>query len=238
MTIQAPVVAPLPSPQTPGIALWLIHLDGDSPDPDDPDRTALLSDAEKAKANRFHFERDARRYRASHTALRRLLAQATGMPAQALAFVEGPYGKPRLAGAGGPHFNMSHSADLALIGICADAPIGVDIEVPRGMSDLEALAERNFTPAESRALRAVDAAQRLQAFLRCWTRKEACLKALGSGLSIEPGVFEAGIEATSRLTAIEVGTRACGMEVHSLALPVHALAACARLADTDHHLAM
>ncbi len=229
---------PLPSPETPGIALWLVPLDGGSPDPADPDRTALLSEAEKAKAGRFHFERDARRYRVSHTALRTLLAQATGMAPQALTFVEGPYGKPRLAGTGQPHFNMSHSADWALIGICADAPIGVDIEVPRAMSDLEALAERNFTPAEFSALRAVEPALRLQAFLRCWTRKEACLKALGSGLSIEPGVFEAGIEATPRFTAIGVGPQACGMAVHSLALPFLGLAACARLADTDHHLAM
>lgn len=229
---------PLPSPETPGIALWLVPLDVGSPDPGDPDQTALLSEAEKAKANRFHFERDARRYRASHTALRTLLAQATGAAPQALTFVEGPHGKPHLAGAGQPHFNMSHSADWALIGICRDAPIGVDIEVPRDMSDLEALAERNFTHAEFTALRAADPAQRLQAFLRCWTRKEACLKALGSGLSIEPAVFEAGIEAAPRLTAIHVGAQACDMAVHTLALPFHGLAACARLADTGHHLAM
>lgn len=229
---------PLPSPETPGIDLWLVQLDGGTPDPGDPDQTALLSEAEKAKADRFHFERDARRYRASHTALRTLLARATDASPQALTFVEGPHGKPRLAGAGQPHFNMSHSAGWALIGICGDAPIGVDIEVPRDMSDLEALAERNFTRAEFLALRAVDPAHRLQAFLRCWTRKEACLKALGSGLSIEPGVFEAGIEAAPRSTSIGVGAQACGMAVRSLALPFHGLAACARLADADHHLAM
>lgn len=229
---------PLPSPDTPGIALWLAALDAPSSDPGDPDQTASLSEVEKAKANRFHFERDARRYRASHTALRQLLAQATGQRAQEVAWVEGPFGKPRLPGAGQPHFNMSHSGEWALIGICADAPIGVDIEVPRDMNDLEALAQRNFSAAEFNALRTVDPAQRLQAFLRCWTRKEACLKALGSGLSIEPAVFEAGIEAAPRFTTIEVGHRACGMEVHSLALPFHGLAACARLVDTDHDLAM
>lgn len=226
---------PLKCPETPSISLWLIPLDTD---PADADRTSLLSEHEKAKANRFHFERDARRYRASHTALRTLLAQATGLPAKELVFVEGRFGKPRLSGVGQPHFNMSHSADWALIGLCADAPIGVDIEVPRDMSDLESLAERNFTPTEYNALLAVDPPQRLQAFLRCWTRKEACLKALGSGLSIEPGVFEAGIDPSPRRTAIGVEGQACGMTVHSLALPIHGLAACARLADSDHHLAM
>lgn len=228
----------LPLPETAGIGLWLVDLNRPSSDPDDPDQVALLSGAEKAKASRFHFERDARRYRASHTALRQVLAQATGQSARVLSFIEGPFGKPRLEGVGQPHFNMSHSGDWALIGLCAEAPIGVDIEVPRDMSDLEALAQRNFSPAEFKALLAVGPDQRLQAFLRCWTRKEACLKALGSGLSIEPGVFEAGIETEPRFTSIDVQGQACGMVVHSLALPLHGLAACARLADTTHHLAM
>lgn len=229
---------PLPSLETPGIDLWLIELDAPSSDPGDPHQTALLSDAEKAKANRFHFPHDARRYRASHTALRRLLAQATGEPAQSLTFVEGPFGKPRLPGRGRPHFNMSHSAGWALIGLCADAPIGVDIEVPRDMSELESLARRNFSPAEFEAMQKVALELRLLAFLRCWTRKEACLKALGSGLSIEPAVFEAGIEHAPRSTTIAVAARACRLTVVSLALPFHGLAACARMADTDHHLAM
>lgn len=229
---------PLPSPETPGIDFWLIDLDAPSSEPGDPHQTALLSDAEKAKANRFHFPHDARRYRASHTALRRLLAQATGESAQGLTFVEGLFGKPRLPGQGSPHFNMSHSAGWALIGLCTDAPIGVDIEVPRDMGELESLARRNFSPAEFEAMQEVAPALRLQAFLRCWTRKEACLKALGSGLSIEPGVFEAGIESAPRATTIAVAAQACHLTVTSLALPFHGLAACARIADTDHHLAM
>jgi 4'-phosphopantetheinyl transferase len=229
-------VTPLSSPETPGIDLWLASLDAPGTHPDDLDPTALLSEAERAKAGRFHFERDARRYRASHTALRVVLAQVTGEAARELTFEEGPFGKPRLPGSGRPHFNMSHSAGWALIGVCADAPIGVDIEVPRPMSDLEALAQRNFTPAEFEALLAVAQARRLEAFLRGWTRKEACLKAVGSGLSIEPGVFEAGIESTPRSTTIEVNAQACGMVVHSLALPLpsQGLAACARITHALH----
>ncbi len=229
---------PLASPDFTGIAFWLIDLDAPPSDLNDPDQTVLLSDAEKAKAHRFHFPHDARRYRASHTALRQLLAQATGRSAKDLTLVEGPFGKPRLPEPHQPHFNMSHSAGWALIGICADAPIGVDIEIPRDMDDLASLAQRNFTPAEFAALQRLAPAQQLQAFLRCWTRKEACLKALGSGLSIEPDVFEAGIEAAPRSTAIAVEGQACRMTVASLALPFHGLAACARMADTDHHLAM
>ncbi|MCW5672632.1 MAG: 4'-phosphopantetheinyl transferase superfamily protein [Hydrogenophaga sp.] len=228
----------LPSPAASGITLWLVDLSLPPSDPGDPEQTALLSEAERGKASRFHFERDARRYRASHTALRQLLAQATNKPARSLTFVEGSFGKPRLWGGERPYFNMSHSGDWALIGFCDEAPIGVDIEVPRDMSDLESLAQRNFSAAEFQALLQIDPHQRQEAFLRCWTRKEACLKALGSGLSIEPSVFEAGIEAAPRVTSIHVGTEACGMEVYSLHLPLRGLAACARLAPGARGLAM
>lgn len=228
----------LPSPAASGITLWLVDLSLPPSDPGDPDQTALLSDAEKSKASRFHFERDARRYRASHTALRQLLAQVTRQPARTLNFVEGSFGKPRLWGGELPYFNMSHSGDWALIGFCDDAPIGVDIEIPRDMSDLEALAQRNFSQAEFQALLEIDPDHRQEAFLRCWTRKEACLKALGSGLSIEPAVFEAGIDTAPRFTSIDVQGEACGMMVHSLKLPFPGLAACARLSETDRCLAM
>lgn len=228
-------ISPLPSL---GIALWLVDLNAplSTADADDPER--LLDEAERAKARRFHFERDTRRYRRSHTALRLVLAEATGVDPQAVTFVEGPHGKPRLRAPQAPHFNMSHSGDWALIGVCADAPIGVDIELARDLSDLMALAERNFSAREFETLQAVEPAQQLTAFLRCWTRKEACLKALGSGLSIEPHVFEAGIDTAQRSTAIALDAGSCRMEVVSLALPIPGMAACARLSDADHHLAL
>lgn len=232
------IATPLASPDTPGISLWLVDLDAPAADARNPLWTAVLSEAEKAKANRFHFEHDARRYRVSHIALREVLAQATGTSARSLVFEEGPFGKPRLPGAQALHFNMSHGAGWGLIGVCADAPIGVDIEIPREMSDLDALAGRNFTRAECESLRAVAPGLQLDAFLRCWTRKEACLKAVGSGLSIEPAVFEAGIETTPRWTTIEVNGQACGMSVHTLRLPMPGLAACARISEAGAHLAM
>lgn len=220
----------LPCPS--GIELWLVDLDqpGDTP--------PWLAPEELARAERFHFEHDARRYRASHAALRQLLARRTGLDPLALHFEQGAYGKPRLAAAQAPHFNLSHSGGWALIGICASAPIGVDIEAPRAMDDLLALAEHHFSPREFEALRGVPQNRQPQSFLRCWTRKEACLKALGSGLSVEPSVFEAGIEPEALATAIGFGGSTCRMEVISLDLPQGLQGAVARIAEADRHLAL
>lgn len=226
-------IIPIPSIEEPGITLWLVDLDGTSFAPDDPSLTKLLSDAERAKASRFRLERDARRYRASHTALRMLLSKETGMPSHEVQFVEGRFGKPRLRTPEALHFNMSHSGGWALIGFSATAPIGVDIELPRPIDDLPALAEQNFCTTEFAALQAIEPSGQLRAFLQCWTRKEACLKALGSGLSIEPCVFEAGIETATQQTSIKVGEQKCNMAVTSVALPVKAVAACAWIPPSD-----
>lgn len=228
----------LPAPKETGMALWLIDLDTSFVAPDDPSLTELLNKAETAKANRFRFDHDARRYRASHTALRKLLSRETGIPARDLQFVEGRFGKPSLRASHPLHFNMSHSGGWALIGLSSTTPIGVDIELPRPIDDLASLAERNFSPPEFAAFQAVAHPQQPQAFLQGWTRKEACLKALGSGLSIEPGVFEAGIGTETRPTSIGVDSQTCHMTVFSIELPINAQAAGAWIQASDHHLAL
>ncbi len=194
------------------VRLWCVDL-GHAPD---EAAVATLSLAEQARAGRFVFERDRRRYLAAHVALRSLLAAAVGAAASALAFGEGPFGKPYLAGAAAPSFNMSHSGDAALIGIGPPGiEIGVDLEVLRTMSDALELAQRHFAPAEIAALRAIPPGGRDQAFLRGWTRKEACLKAIGSGLSIAPHTFDAGIDLPERTVSIAMPEGAAVVRVVS-----------------------
>jgi 4'-phosphopantetheinyl transferase len=230
MDQQAPLSAP-------GIELWLVDLQAPAREREIPAPCAWLDNAGRPRAARFHFERDAHRYRASHTALRHLLAQRTGVAPAALRFAAGRHDKPQLDLPGAPAFNMSHSGRWALIGIGGQAPIGVDIEAPREMDDLMALAERNFTASECRELRAVPEAGRLRAFLRCWTRKEACLKAVGSGLSIEPGLFEAGTTPERRTTTLPVSGQACAVTVLSVEVDSEALAAVAWVEPGSRHLA-
>lgn len=166
-------------------------------------RRSLLSPAERERQQRFVFARDRHRFAAAHAALRELLAHHTGQPGAALDLTEGPFGKPMLAGPapsgpGVPHFNLSHSQGLGVVALSDTHEIGVDVEMLRPMSDRVAMARIYFTPIEHEALaylETLDAVAAEQAFFVCWTRKEACLKALGLGLQLATDSFEVGIDA-------------------------------------------
>jgi len=110
-----------------------------------------------------------------------------------LRFVIGPHGKPRLANA--PidlRFNLSHSSERALLAITIGHEAGVDIERERSIETLD-LADRFFSAAESATLRALPPADQVPAFFRCWTRKEAFVKAIGNGLAFPLDGFEVSL---------------------------------------------
>ena len=183
----------LPAPKP--CQMWQVHLDHEP----DQQGLALLADDEWAHARRFAFERDRRRFLSAHVALRQLLGKHTDLPGASLRFVHGPFGTPELDnGTAGMHFNLSHSGPLALIAVHATAQIGVDIELIRSMPDATELAQSHFTQDECDALARLQGAQRDRAFLNCWTRKEACLKAVGLGLNLDTSCFHVGIEADAR----------------------------------------
>lgn len=153
----------------------------------------LLDADERARAARFAFDRLRRRYRAAHVALRRLLARCDGSDPAALRFEHGAHGKPRLAGrADAPSFNLSDSDDIALIALAPDGEVGVDVERLRPIADATELAAIHFCAREADWVAATAAAERDRAFLRVWVVKEACLKALGTGLSLPAASFDGG----------------------------------------------
>jgi len=143
---------------------------------------ALLSSEELKRAEAFHFEHIQHQYTFAHGVLRLLLARYANQNPATLHFVTGVRGKPRLASVDGTEFNLSHSDDVALIGVTTGQEIGVDIEKLRPIRDMDELAQRFFCPAESEDLSSVAVEQRPDAFFRCWTHKEAYLKAIGDGL--------------------------------------------------------
>jgi len=218
--------------------LWRVDLDA-APD---PAALAALSPAERQRADRFVFPRDGARFVAAHAALRQLLAAQTGIPAARLEFVEGDTGKPALTGPAGAegsevlHFNLSHSQGLALVAVSRGAEVGVDVELERAMPDAMELAGRCFSPQETADLRAAPPAARDRAFLVGWTRKEACIKALGLGLSVDLPKLHVGLETALRHThhATPEGRRA--LSVVSLFLgsgTVGAIAFAAPPSDND-----
>lgn len=163
-----------------------------------PGLVAALSDAEFARAARFVHERDRLRFIAGRGHLRAILGAYLAVPAKRLAFDYNAFGKPRLAGAGEPplHFNLSHSAGVAVLAVCDHYQIGIDIE--RVAPFKEDLAGTFFSAAERRALRCVPPDAYLDAFYRCWTRKEAFVKAHGAGLSLPLDSFDVSIGTTGQ----------------------------------------
>ena len=148
---------------------------------------------ELARAGRFVFERDRRRFLRAREAMRTLLGAYLALEPQALEIFYGPQGKPFVDPRYGLGFNMSHSGEHGLIAISRQPHVGVDIEELSAREGLRALADSVFSPAERDAIAAVPEAGLAAAFYNAWTRKEACLKALGMGLAVEPNAVHVGL---------------------------------------------
>ncbi|WP_338894771.1 4'-phosphopantetheinyl transferase superfamily protein [Streptomyces sp. TG1A-60] len=149
---------------------------------------SLLDAGERRKALTFRREPDRSRYIAAHAALRLLLAAHLEChPIDVLfgrepcARCGGSHGRPVLLDrAAALHFSLSHSPGLSLVAV-AGVPVGVDAERVPGRRTVELCLER-LHPEERREALAVPEGERLLWFCRLWARKEAYLKALGTGL--------------------------------------------------------
>jgi 4'-phosphopantetheinyl transferase len=147
----------------------------------------VLSAEERARAARFHFERDRVRYTASRVVLRSILGRYLETDPAALIFERGPHGKPALAGPVTTlRFNLSHSEDLLLLAVAHAREVGVDLEAMRESVHFEMLSDHYFAPEDAWALRTAPAPERTWKFFELWTRTEAQLKARGLGLTENP----------------------------------------------------
>lgn len=142
---------------------------------------AELSGSERVRAERFVAERDRVRFVAGRGFLRHILSGYLAIEPARIGIEEMAHGKPSVdAPTGSLYFNLSHTGPFAALAVSRNHDIGVDIEQVRPITD--GLAERFFSPRECNALDALPEMQRLPAFFRCWTRKEAFVKATGDGL--------------------------------------------------------
>jgi 4'-phosphopantetheinyl transferase len=157
-----------------------------------------LDEGERARANKFHFEKHRRRFVVARGFLRTLLGRYLEIKPEEVRFAYGPYGKPSLAdehSATRLRFNMSHSHELAVYGFVQDREIGVDVEYLQDDFASEDLARHFFSAYEVETLTALPEQERSAAFFRCWTRKEAYIKAFGSGLSHPLDQFDVSLTA-------------------------------------------
>jgi 4'-phosphopantetheinyl transferase len=150
---------------------------------------ALLAPPERERAARMRVERIRNRFVVGRGLLRTLLGRYVGVPGAELELAYGDHGKPFLVQAG-PWFNLSHSGGVALLAFSASAEVGVDVELADRRVDPLQIAGRFFSPAEVETLRSLPEALRQRAFLTCWTRKEAFIKARGDGLSLPLDSFD------------------------------------------------
>ena len=145
----------------------------------------FLSDDERRRAGRFHFDRDRRRYIVRRGMLRLIIGSYIDMAPSRLQFFSGHRGKPYLKTSSGNlplQFNLAHSQEIALCAFTRRREIGIDVEYVRDIPDAEQIALTTFSSLENEILKSLPAYQRQEAFFNCWVRKEAYIKAIGDGL--------------------------------------------------------
>lgn len=164
--------------------IWLANLDLSTVEIER--LTTFLSPDEIARANKFKFNRDKKKFIAARGILRKLLANYLQITANNVEFGYGERGKPNLA----PsmldrylQFNLSHSQDYALYGFTRHCSIGVDLEHLRSLDDAAKIAQRFFSAAESALISSLTGEEQTRVFFQLWTAKEAYLKATGEGLA-------------------------------------------------------
>jgi len=164
-----------------------------------------LNEDERARADRFRFDQHRRRFVLARGFLRALLGRYLDIAPEEVRFAYGPYGKPSLAedhGATRLCFNASHSHELAVYAFVEEREIGVDIEYVSADLAGEDIAKHFFSEYEVQTLLALPESEQAAAFFRCWTRKEAYIKAIGNGLSHPLDQFDVTLAAGDRAALI------------------------------------
>jgi 4'-phosphopantetheinyl transferase len=161
-------------------------------------RYELLSRDEQERAHRFREGRPRNDFVVTRGTLRALLAHYLGAAPQEIEFCYGIHGKPLLEGNSNLRFNVSHTHGLAIMAFVRDRAIGVDVENMGRKTELKPLAKRFFSDGEWQALRDLSGQELRAGFFRCWTRKEAYIKAKGDGLALPLSQFDVSIAAGDR----------------------------------------
>jgi 4'-phosphopantetheinyl transferase len=206
-----------PSLESGDVHVWRVDLE--PPEDVVQQFRSTLEDDEVFRADRFHFEKDRRAFTVSRGFLRYVIGRYSETRPEAVRFSYGPYGKPALDCE--LRFNVSHSRAVGLVAVTKSKELGVDVEYIRADFASEDIARRFFSPREVEVFNALPKEHQVAAFFRCWTRKEAYIKAIGRGLSqpldgfdvtlapdVAPALLRADEDDASRwsLNDIDVGT--------------------------------
>jgi len=153
----------------------------------------LLSPEERHRAARYRMGRPRTDFVLTRGTLRSLVAGYLGIAPQEASFRYSEHGKPLIDGPCDLRFNVSHTGGLALLAFVKAHAIGVDVEKINAAPDARKLAERFFSVRERQSLEGLSGDELHAAFFRCWTRKEAYVKARGEGLSLPLDQFDVSV---------------------------------------------
>ena len=146
----------------------------------------ILSEDEQNRANSYKFFKQRKLFILSRVRLRQILSMYLGVIPERIIFNYGSQGKPFLPqshNGEGISFNLSHSGEMSVYAVGTGIEMGIDIEKPDKKVNFLNLAKRYFTEMEYNPIMSLPEGERLKAFYRCWTRKEAYIKGKGSGIA-------------------------------------------------------
>jgi 4'-phosphopantetheinyl transferase len=167
---------------------------------------SVLSPDEINHYRRRQVDRARRSYAVSRGALRIILSHYLSIPPGDVRFAYGERGKPFLASP--PldlRFNASHSGDIAIYSVAPRLDLGIDIEKIRMVQDIEQIASHHFCAEEVIDLVSLPISERHAAFFRCWTMKEAYIKATGDGLAVPLNCFRVAFDRGDQIGLIHIG---------------------------------
>jgi 4'-phosphopantetheinyl transferase len=185
------------------IHVWRVGLD--APTTIVTKLSTTLSKDERQRTEQLVLERHRHRFIIGRAGLRILLGAYLKQAPKELVFSYGPHGKPALQtdrSASSIRFNLAHSQSIALYAFALDRDVGVDVEHWQAVEDAAGIAQRFFAPDEIKELKALPTDRWEEGFYRCWTRKEAYIKARGKGLTIPLSTFSVIVRSGERAASV------------------------------------
>lgn len=180
----------------------------------------LLSPEETGRRDALKSGPAKNRFITSRGVLREILGSYLGIEPEKVPLKTGKHGKPFLTGDGVDlDFNLSHAGDLLMLAIAAGQHVGIDIEKIETDKALNGMARIAFSQREQEELAGLPSLrQQALAFYRCWVRKEACLKASGTGFQLPGSSFN----VTPLNQEMKLMTTCCSQTCwHVMDIPVH-----------------
>lgn len=163
----------------------------------------ILSKEEKESASKYRFTRDRDCSIIARGALRTLLGNYLKQSPERIKFQFGTHGKPSLNELSDIEFNVSHSTNAIVLAFVQHNSIGIDVEYIKRNIEVKKIAKHFFSKEEIMSLFSMDESYYKQAFYNCWTRKEAFIKALGSGLSFPLDQFVVSLDSTKEAALLD-----------------------------------